>query len=59
MNKAEHNFRVKTYKKPTFCLCCGKLLVGLIRQGLRCESNQSNILNKFNLKKKALNFYTK
>jgi len=37
MSHYEHKFEVHNYKKPTFCKHCNKLLVGIIRQGLRCK----------------------
>ena len=34
-----HKFKEKNYLAPTFCEHCGQLLVGLFKQGLKCESN--------------------
>eukprot|EP00164_Ancoracysta_twista_P003608 GFYU01004833.1.p1 GENE.GFYU01004833.1~~GFYU01004833.1.p1 ORF type:complete len:841 (-),score=277.23 GFYU01004833.1:156-2678(-) len=31
-----HNFQVQSYSVPTFCGCCGKLLIGFRKQGLEC-----------------------
>ena len=33
----EHQFKVHTYMRPTFCAVCNKLLKGLMRQGQQCE----------------------
>ena len=32
-----HNWKNKTFYKPTFCSHCGAMLIGLIRQGLQCR----------------------
>lgn len=37
-----HKFLEKTYFSPTFCEQCGHLLVGIIKQGMKCESNNTN-----------------
>jgi len=37
MSHYEHKFEIHNYKKPTFCKHCNKLLVGIIKQGLRCK----------------------
>uniref|UniRef100_A0A0R3RGN8 Protein kinase C n=1 Tax=Elaeophora elaphi TaxID=1147741 RepID=A0A0R3RGN8_9BILA len=34
--KIPHTFQVHSYKRPTICHYCKKLLKGLIRQGLQC-----------------------
>lgn len=35
-----HKFREATFKKPTFCGNCDKLIVGILKQGLECESKK-------------------
>ena len=39
-NTAEvlHNLNVTSYITPTYCDFCGQLLVGLRKQGLKCQS---------------------
>lgn len=32
-----HSLTKRTFYKPTFCDLCGKLLYGLVKQGLECE----------------------
>lgn len=32
-----HEFQVQSYRTPTFCDYCGEILVGLIKQGLKCS----------------------
>lgn len=32
-----HSLSVHSYKTPTFCHFCGELLMGLFKQGLKCE----------------------
>lgn len=44
-----HNFRLKSYSKPTYCDYCEKLLVGLVNQGLRCTGMKS--VRKFVIRK--------
>lgn len=33
-----HKLHVTTYLTPTYCDYCSQLLIGLIKQGLKCES---------------------
>ncbi len=33
-----HSFHETTFKKPTFCGDCGKIILGVVKQGLECES---------------------
>ena len=40
--KVPHRFAVHSYKKPTVCSHCKKLLVGLFRQGLQCKDCKFN-----------------
>nr|XP_039256999.1 calcium-independent protein kinase C-like isoform X1 [Styela clava] len=42
----QHNFREKTYKQPTYCDFCKKLLVGLVNQGLKCSECGTNVHEK-------------
>jgi novel protein kinase C epsilon type len=44
--KKAHNFKVKTYKSPTFCDHCGTLLWGLLKQGYQCTVCKSNVHKK-------------
>ena len=37
--KVPHTFQVHSYKKPTVCQYCKKLLKGLIRQGIQCRGD--------------------
>ncbi|XP_013379149.1 protein kinase C delta type isoform X2 [Lingula anatina] len=41
-----HRFKVHNYMSPTFCDHCGSLLVGLFRQGLKCETCGTNCHKK-------------
>jgi hypothetical protein len=42
----QHQFKVHNYMLPTFCICCDKLLVGLFKQGLQCDSCHMNCHEK-------------
>uniref|UniRef100_A0A915PXU1 Phorbol-ester/DAG-type domain-containing protein n=1 Tax=Setaria digitata TaxID=48799 RepID=A0A915PXU1_9BILA len=44
--KIPHTFQVHSYKRPTVCQCCKKLLKGLIRQGLQCRDCKYNCHRK-------------
>jgi protein kinase D len=37
-----HNLSVHSYKSPAFCDYCGGMLMGLFRQGLKCDSCGGN-----------------
>ncbi|CAK5022404.1 unnamed protein product [Meloidogyne enterolobii] len=41
-----HTFQVHSYKRPTVCQHCKKLLKGLIRQGLQCRDCKYNCHKK-------------
>ncbi|XP_057296654.1 protein kinase C delta type-like [Hydractinia symbiolongicarpus] len=41
-----HRFMPKTYLSPTFCDHCGSMLYGLFRQGLKCETCNTNCHHK-------------
>uniref|UniRef100_A0A0N5BBM6 protein kinase C n=1 Tax=Strongyloides papillosus TaxID=174720 RepID=A0A0N5BBM6_STREA len=51
--KVPHTFQVHSYKKPTVCQHCKKLLKGLIRQGIQCRDC------KYNCHKKCAQFVAK
>jgi Phorbol esters/diacylglycerol binding domain (C1 domain) len=36
-SKKKHEWETHTYKKPTYCAVCEKMLKGLIHQGVRCR----------------------
>lgn len=36
-NICAHILQVQSYKGPTFCDYCGKIMIGLVKQGLKCE----------------------
>ena len=36
-NICAHILQVQTYKGPTFCDYCGKIMIGLVKQGLKCD----------------------
>ena len=40
-NICAHILQVQTYKGPTFCDYCGKIMIGLVKQGLKCEGRLS------------------
>ncbi|KAL3082898.1 hypothetical protein niasHS_010700 [Heterodera schachtii] len=44
--KVPHTFQVHSYKRPTVCQHCKKLLKGLIRQGLQCRDCKYNCHKK-------------
>ncbi|EJD76622.1 CAMK/PKD protein kinase [Loa loa] len=44
--KIPHTFQVHSYKRPTVCHYCKKLLKGLIRQGLQCRDCKYNCHKK-------------
>ena len=35
--KIPHTFVIHTYTKPTKCHFCGKMLMGVIKQGVKCK----------------------
>jgi len=41
-----HALNVNSYLSPTFCDYCGEILVGLVRQGLKCSSCNLNFHKK-------------
>ncbi|KAH7730275.1 serine/threonine-protein kinase D1 [Aphelenchoides avenae] len=51
--KVPHTFQVHSYKRPTVCQYCKKLLKGLIRQGIQCRDC------KYNCHKKCAQFLAK
>ncbi|PAV67898.1 hypothetical protein WR25_24145 [Diploscapter pachys] len=51
--KVPHTFQVHSYKRPTVCQHCKKLLKGLIRQGIQCRDC------KYNCHKKCSEFVPK
>ena len=48
-DRSEHDLCLYSYKIPTFCSHCGKMLMGFFRQGLNCKSKGSfvNLLPRF------------
>uniref|UniRef100_A0AC35TUZ9 Protein kinase C n=1 Tax=Rhabditophanes sp. KR3021 TaxID=114890 RepID=A0AC35TUZ9_9BILA len=51
--KVPHTFQIHSYKKPTVCQYCKKLLKGLLRQGIQCRDC------KYNCHKKCATFVAK
>lgn len=46
----EHNFRIRTYKYPSWCYYCDEFIWGVSRQGYRCKSCREAIHKKcFNM----------
>ncbi|GMT12411.1 hypothetical protein PFISCL1PPCAC_3708 [Pristionchus fissidentatus] len=44
--KVPHTFQVRSYKLPTMCQHCKKLLKGIIRQGVQCKDCKYNCHKK-------------
>ncbi|KHN76887.1 Serine/threonine-protein kinase dkf-2, partial [Toxocara canis] len=44
--KVPHTFQVHSYKRPTVCQICKRLLKGLIRQGMQCRDCKYNCHKK-------------
>ncbi|CAK8693917.1 unnamed protein product [Clavelina lepadiformis] len=42
----QHVFQIHNYKRPTFCAHCGNLLVGVVKQGLRCKRCEVDVHEK-------------
>ena len=36
-NICPHLLQVQSYKGPTFCDHCGRIMIGIAKQGLKCE----------------------
>ncbi|KAI6657597.1 Serine/threonine-protein kinase D1 [Oopsacas minuta] len=43
---SQHEFRVHSYKKTTFCDYCGYMLAGLTKQGMKCSACGLNLHKK-------------
>ena len=41
-NICAHILQVQSYRGPTFCDFCGQIMVGLVRQGLKCDGMLSH-----------------
>jgi hypothetical protein len=39
INDVYHKLVVTNYLSPTYCDYCSQMLIGLIKQGLKCECN--------------------
>lgn len=48
-----HEFKITTYKKPTYCLHCSKILMGIKNQGVTCQIcsaiTHKDCVSKFNI----------
>eukprot|EP00123_Amoebidium_parasiticum_P018148 comp24118_c0_seq1/m.43686 comp24118_c0_seq1/g.43686 ORF comp24118_c0_seq1/g.43686 comp24118_c0_seq1/m.43686 type:complete len:1454 (-) comp24118_c0_seq1:942-5303(-) len=48
--KAGHNFKITTFKVPTWCTHCKGFIVGVVKQGYKCENSGC----KFTVHKKCI-----